>query len=489
MRPLLSMRDALRDPEVFAEVLEGESWSGWRTLLIAIMGEGLTEDERIVFEFLTGRPREPLQRIEEAFLVIGRRSGKTRAAAVLAAYLAALCDYDLALGERAVVLVLSASIAQAARAFGYIRGIFNAVPVLKELVINETADTIVLSTGTDIEVCPANFRTLRGRTAVAVICDEIAFWRNESNYSANPDNEILAAARPALATTGGPLICISSPYAKRGEMWLAYKRDYGAKGDPLILIAKAESRALNPTLPQRVVDRAYERDAVAAAAEYGAEFRSDIEAFVSLEAVEACVEFGCRERPALSSLSYVASTDPSGGSSDSFTLAIAHREKDGRVVLDCVRERAPPFSPEAVVADFAATLKSYRCATLFGDRYAGQFPRELFRKCGVTYTPAERSKSDLYVELLPLINSRRVELLDDRKAIAQLVGLERRTSRVGKDSIDHAPGGHDDRINAITGVVVTAAARAPMSISPRVLEMAGRHAAGRALALTAGRFG
>jgi hypothetical protein len=142
-----------------------------------------------------------------------------------------------------------------------------------------------------------------------------------------------------------------------------------------------------------------------------------------------------------------------------------------------------------VVADFAATLKSYRCATLFGDRYAGQFPRELFRKCGVTYTPAERSKSDLYVELLPLINSRRVELLDDRKAIAQLVGLERRTSRVGKDSIDHAPGGHDDRINAITGVVVTAAARAPMSISPRVLEMAGRHAAGRALALTAGRFG
>jgi hypothetical protein len=86
MRPLLSMRDALRDPEVFAEVLEGESWSGWRTLLIAIMGEGLTEDERIVFEFLTGRPREPLQRIEEAFLVIGRRSGKTRAAAVLAAY-------------------------------------------------------------------------------------------------------------------------------------------------------------------------------------------------------------------------------------------------------------------------------------------------------------------------------------------------------------------------------------------------------------------
>ena len=405
----------------------------------------------------------------------GRRSGKTRAAAILASYLAGLCDYDdLAPGERAVVLVLSASLAQAKRAFDYIRGIFERVPVLRELVVGETADSIALSTGTDIEVVPASFRTIRGRTAVAIICDEIAFWRNESNFSANPDKEILDAARPALATTGGPLVCISSPYAKRGEMWLAYKRDYGAKGDPLILIAKAESRALNPTLPQRVVDRAYERDPLAAAAEYGAEFRSDIDAFVSLEAVEACVDAGVYERGALSSLRYIGFVDPSGGSADAFTLAICHRERDGRVVLDCVREKAPPFSPEAVVREFAATLKGYRCATVSGDRYAGEFPRELFQKAGVRYRPAERSKSEFYVELLPLINSRRVDLLDDRKAIAQLVGLERRTSRAGKDSIDHPPGGHDDRINAVAGAVVAAASKPPMMISEKMVEMAGR---------------
>jgi hypothetical protein len=472
MRPLLTMRDALRDPEVFGEVLAGASWDGWRTLLIALCGEALTDSERVVFEALTGRPREPGRPVEEAFLVIGRRSGKTRAAAVLAAYLAGLVDYDLSLGERAVVLVLSASIAQAQRAFGYIRGIFQSVPVLRELVTNETADTISLSTGADIEVCPANFRTLRGRTAVAVIADEIAFWRNESNYSANPDKEILDAARPALATTGGPLVCISSPYAKRGEMWLAFKRDYGAAGDPLILIAKAESRALNPTLPQRVVDRAYERDPLAAAAEYGAEFRSDIEAFVSLEAAEACVSIGCYERPPLSNAYYTAFTDPSGGSADSFSLAICHRERDGRVTLDCVRERAPPFSPEAVVSEFGAVLKSYRCGTVSGDKYAGEFPRELFRKCGVSYTPAERSKSEFYVELLPLINSRRVDLLDDRKAIAQLVALERRVSRVGKDSIDHAPGAHDDRINAIAGAVVTASSAQVMHISDEIMRQA-----------------
>ena len=55
MKPLLSMRDALYDPEVFGEVLSGSSWDGWRTLLIALCGEALTDEERVVFESLTGQ--------------------------------------------------------------------------------------------------------------------------------------------------------------------------------------------------------------------------------------------------------------------------------------------------------------------------------------------------------------------------------------------------------------------------------------------------
>ncbi len=458
MKPLLTMRAALADPEVFGRVLEGDSWSGWKTLLIALCGERLTDDERAIFTQFTGREREPAMRVEEAWLCIGRRSGKTRAAAVLASYLAGLCDYDLALGERASMLVLSASVAQAARAFGYAKGIFQSVPVLKELVMHETASTIELSTGVDVEVIPAHFRTIRGRTCVGIIADEIAFWRNDSDYSANPDKEVLDAARPALATTNGPLICISSPYAKRGEMYASFKRDYGAAGDPLILVARADSRVLNPLLPQRVVDRAYERDPLAAAAEYGGEFRSDVDSFISLDAVEACVSAGVYERSAMSRYYYVAFIDPSGGSADSFTLAIAHREpKDGRVVLDLVREAKPPFSPEAVVSEFAAVMKTYRCVTVTSDRYGGEFPVELFRKRGATCCPSERTKSEIYVEVLPLINSRKADLLDDRKTINQLVGLERRVARSGKDSIDHPPGGHDDRINACAGALVMAA--------------------------------
>jgi hypothetical protein len=88
-----------------------------------------------------------------------------------------------------------------------------------------------------------------------------------------------------------------------------------------------------------------------------------------------------------------------------------------------------------------------------GDRYAGEWPREAFRAHGISYEPAPKPKSDLYRDLLPALNSRSVDLLDDPKLMAQLVGLERRTARGGRDSIDHAPGAHDDVANAVAGVI------------------------------------
>ena len=36
----------------------------------------------------------------------------------------------------------------------------------------------------------------------------------------------------------------------------------------------------------------------------------------------------------------------------------------------------------------------------------------------------------------------------------QLVGLERRTARSGRDTVDHTPGGHDDLANVVAGVLV-----------------------------------
>jgi len=137
-------------------------------------------------------------------------------------------------------------------------------------------------------------------------------------------------------------------------------------------------------------------------------------------------------------------------------MAIAHREPDGIVFLDCLRETRAPFAPEAVVEDFCRTLAAYRISRITGDRYAGAWPGEQFAKRNITYIPADRVKSDLYRDMLPLLNSQRVQLLDNKRLITQLAGLERRTARGGKDSIDHGPGRHDDVANAAAGALVLA---------------------------------
>jgi hypothetical protein len=233
---------------------------------------------------------------------------------------------------------------------------------------------------------------------------------------------------------------------------LIYDRDnFAPDGDPLILVAQGASRDFNPSLPQSVVERALERDHAAASAEYLGLFRTDVESFVSRDAVEACVALGVRERAPLTGVRYSAFVDPSGGSADSMTIAIGHKH-DGRVVIDAVRERRPPFSPEDVVAEFAALLKSYHITKVTGDRYAGEWPRERCREHGVSYEPATKSKSDLYRDLLPVLNSRQIELLDEARLTAQIAGLERRTARGGRDSIDHGPGSHDDLANAVAGL-------------------------------------
>jgi hypothetical protein len=140
-------------------------------------------------------------------------------------------------------------------------------------------------------------------------------------------------------------------------------------GDPTILVAQGATRDFNPDLPQSIIDKAMDRDPAAAAAEYMAQFRTDVEGFITREAVEDCVTLGVRERQPERKNAYVCFVDPSGGSSDAFTLAIAHAENKTQI-LDLIRERKPPFSPEAVVEEFAKIIRSYRCTKVYGDRYA-----------------------------------------------------------------------------------------------------------------------
>ncbi|CCE97207.1 conserved hypothetical protein [Sinorhizobium fredii HH103] len=448
----MNILEACQHPKIFAPWFrKPETYRAWYAFLAAMFGLPMTDEQLELYQHHTGRKEAPTEAQREAWMVIGRRGGKSFHMALIAVYLACFFDYRqyLAPGERATVLVIATDRRQARVILRYVRAMLDNIDVLKAMVQRDTADSYDLDNSTTIEVGTASFRSTRGYTYAAVLCDELAFWRTDD--AAEPDYAILDAIRPGMASIPtSMLLCASSPHARRGALWDAFKRYWGKDDAPLVW--KATTREMNPTIPQSVVDRALERDHSSAMAEYGAEFRSDIEDFVSLEVVEACVSPGVRERPPLSNIRYRAFVDPSGGSNDSMTLAIGHREGE-RVILDCMRERKPPFSPESVVAEFADTLAKYRVREVEGDRYAGEWAREPFRKKGIAYKLSEKPRSDLYRDLLPMLNSKTADLLDSDRLVNQIVGLERRVNRGGKESIDHAPGGHDDLANAVAGVL------------------------------------
>jgi hypothetical protein len=250
-------------------------------------------------------------------------------AAALAVYLACFAKHRLAAGERGMVLVLGASRDQAATVFAYIKGFLEASPVLRQEIDNVTRSEITLANGILIAVHSNLFRTIRGRTLIAAIFDECGFWRDE--LSATPDLETYRACLPALATTNGMLIGISTPYRKMGLLYQKHRDSYGQNDDE-ILVVQGPSTLFNPTLSQRLLAAPRQADPTAAISEWDALFRIDVSCFLDDALIEQAVEHGRPlELPPVkdlfSGVSYRAFVDPSGGvGQDAYTICICHRD-------------------------------------------------------------------------------------------------------------------------------------------------------------------
>jgi phage terminase large subunit-like protein len=183
---------ALRDPNLLGACLgKPDSWQSWLTALRAAFGTKLTAAERKTFKALAGDRRPPSERVRELWIVAGRRSGKSRIAAALAVYFATFVKHKLARGETGYVLVLSPTLAQSKTIFSYSEAFLHSSPILRQKLVDITANEIRLEGGIVIATHPNSFRTVRGRTLLAVILDESAFFRDET--SALPDLETYRA--------------------------------------------------------------------------------------------------------------------------------------------------------------------------------------------------------------------------------------------------------------------------------------------------------
>ncbi|ABQ36961.1 hypothetical protein [Bradyrhizobium sp. BTAi1] len=451
-----SIITAMDDPALFEPFFRGESWDGWRAVLKAAYGLPMSDPEHAFFRTVAGDRAPPPDRVREMWCVVGRRGGKDAVASLIAASAAALFDQENRLrpGERALVMCLACDRAQARIILNYIRSYFTDLPLLAGMVTRETAEGFELSNGVDVAVATNSFRAVRGRPILLAVLDEVAFWRDEN--TAKPDEELYRAITPAMATLSNSMIIgISSPYRKSGLLYKKFKSHFGKDGD--VLVIQAPTRTLNPTIPQEIIDRALAEDPAAASAEWMGEFRDDIGGWLPLEVIESAVDQGVMVRPPQPIHIYRSFCDPSGARGDSFTCAIAHEEY-GSAVLDCLIEIKPPFNPMEAIGQIARTLREYGLNETTGDRYAAEFNVAAFASCGITYRNSPRDRSAIYQDVLPLFTSGRVRLLDNRRLVSQFAALERHTSSVGRDRIDHGPGGHDDLCNSAAGALITASA-------------------------------
>jgi hypothetical protein len=207
----------------------------------------------------------------------------------------------------------------------------------------------------------------------------------------------------------------------------------------------------------KIVGDALKRDPAAARAEWLAEWRDDIAAFLSRELIEAAVDRDVVVRPPQAGVDYHAFADPSGGISDAFSCAVAHRDADDKAILDCLHEVQAPFDPAQATREIAAALKSYGVTKVIADKYAAQWPISEFSRNNITLEHSERDRSAIYSDFLPLLTSGRARLLDAPRLIGQFCNLERKAQPSGKDRIDHPAGAHDDLSNSAAGALVLAA--------------------------------
>lgn len=452
----MTIIEAILDRQLFRPFLgkDLKSWRNWFAALGCVYGLPVPRFRHDVIRQCTGR--DPLLMPKDGFsstlFLTGRRSGKSRMSAVVGTYEAVLAGHEkkLAPGEKGVVIVVAPTRIQGRIVKGYLRGIFESSPMLNDQVAAEQTEGFDLKSGVRLEIMAGHFRSVRGFTLLAAIVDEVAFFGFDDESKVKSDTELIRAIRPGLATVGGKLICISSPYAKRGFCYSTVQKNFG-NNDGRTLVWRGPSRVMNPTLKQSVIDDAMAEDPEAARSEYLGEFRDDISAFVSREVVESLVVRGRSELLPRESNAHRAFCDLSGGRVDDAALAIGHFEH-GKVVIDYLGRWRSPFNPYQVIRQMADELRRFGITRVEGDKYGAEFVTRAFQSERIQYRNADKSRSELYIELLPRLNGHAIELIDNELLVNQLSLLERRTRVGGRDIVDHPPNGHDDLANVIAGV-------------------------------------
>jgi hypothetical protein len=422
-----------------------------RTCLKVIYGLPLEETELEIYRRATGRETYLPKEHNEATIIVGRRGGKTsRIAAPIVCYEASR-DHRLPKGEQAYVMLIARVKNQAQIAFRQIRHYLLNSPVLGREVVKVRQHEIVLRNGITIACYPCSHIAVRGESVVAVICDEMAFWQHEET-AANPEEEVLAALRPAMATfPNAKLIKISTPYRKEGILW----QEFQQRAELDHLVWQLPSPEMNPTLQPHILEKMRRRSEEKFRREFLAEFTDNIAGWIVPEVLDPCIIPGRSELPRVRNATYVAAVDPALKGND-FALAILHRQGEGPLVVDRVARwtgsKKAPLGYEWVCEEIARLLKDYRINRVMGDQHCAVVISQHFLKLGIKYeecTFGTHTRAELFGNLKHLLIQRKVELLNEPTLLRQFRSLEERKTARGQIDIRPRSGTKDDLAVAI----------------------------------------
>ena len=295
----MTIIEALRDRRLFGALpafQDLSSWQSWIVFLKAAYGLPMSGSEHTLFRQHTGRSEytPPRGGWREVVAIVGRQSGKSWIAAMIAAFEAVRARRERDRSETHALLIAQDQRAALRVVFQYARAMFESVPALQQTIATSLSSSLTLKNSVVLSAYPCRPAAVRGLRARVVVCDELGFYRSSENLPI--DREMLRAVRPCLAPTGGKLIVLSSPYAQVGALWDLHRRHFG-HDDASVLIWQASAPEMNPTLPADYLARMAEDDPEAYRSEVLGEFRAGVSTLLDADALAACVDEGERERP------------------------------------------------------------------------------------------------------------------------------------------------------------------------------------------------
>jgi hypothetical protein len=356
-------------------------------------------------------------------LLAGRRSGKSLLSDIVACYEAVVPDFADVLrdGEDRYIIIVSTRQDNASLHITNISNLLRHTPALGKLIVGEGRDRLTLSNGVVIVSLPASARAGRGYTASTLILDELAhFVDSLGNQSADAVFDALA---PVLATFGdrGRLIITTTPLARAGIVFDLYDRaEQGDLED--FFITRKSTIEMNPKVSEKVIANAMKRDAESAMVEYYAEFRDPQENYLDSAAIDGCIQAYEPPYSAVDSARYVMAIDPAV-MGDRYAFVIAHRDSEGRVILDLAHILKPPVNPAEAEVVLRDLVRRFRPASIFCDTAA--VSERLKSEMPMVYTPFTRQlKLKIYGSLKEAVNLGRLILYNHKDLIAELKALQ-----------------------------------------------------------------